>query len=387
MRILHTADWHVGKRIGRHDRMADHAAVLDEVVEIAAREKVDLTIVSGDLFDRAFPPVEALKLVMDTLRRLATPERPVVVIAGNHDSPELFDLLGPLVESWSIHMAGSIKRPELGGVLDLPAGSERARVACFPFLHSGAVVDVLVGLDQQYNQYADRVAAICRAYGDALERGRDSCTVCLLVGHFIVTGARLGSGLGQRGERLLHIGEAYTATEQALPPGPSYVAMGHIHAPQHVPGHQGAAEYAGSTLELDFGEAGEAKRVVLVDAKPGLPARVESVLLTKGRRLIRAAGTLAQLVARPDLRDSFLELTIDTDGPDDSLADRAREHFPLIVAVRPRYPRRATEAMTTVRRENVRWDDLYGQYYRQAYQCEPPEALAKAFREIYEKVI
>ena len=103
MRILHTADWHVGKKLSRFDRMDDHAAVLDEIVHIADAERVDLVLVAGDLFDRPFPPVEALRLVMDTLRRLASDARPVVAIAGNHDSAELFELLASLVAptSWS----------------------------------------------------------------------------------------------------------------------------------------------------------------------------------------------------------------------------------------------------------------------------------------------
>ena len=98
--------------------------------------------------------------------------------------------------------------------------------------------------------------------------------VTFLVSHFLVGGSKVHGHGAPRGERELHMGEAYAATPEAIPPGPQYVALGHIHAPQRVPGARVPAEYAGSLLELDFGEAGEDKRVVIVDVEPGLPAVV-----------------------------------------------------------------------------------------------------------------
>jgi len=103
MRILHTADWHVGRRLGRHDRTAEMRAALDEVAAIADRERVDLVIVSGDVFDRAAPPVEALSLGLGALLRLAD-DRPLFVVAGNHDAPELFDALSPLLRRPYYHV-------------------------------------------------------------------------------------------------------------------------------------------------------------------------------------------------------------------------------------------------------------------------------------------
>ena len=104
--------------------------------------------------------------------------------------------------------------------------------------------------------------------------------------HFMVGGVKIDRA-APRGERELHMGDAYAATAQSIPAGPQYVAMGHIHAPQAVPGAPVPAHYAGSLLALDFGEAGEQKRVVIVDVEPGQLATVQSVPLAKGRRLVR----------------------------------------------------------------------------------------------------
>ena len=133
MRILHTSDWHIGRRLGRHDRTDETSEALDEVVRIAEEERVDLVVVSGDVFDRPVPPVEALSLGLGALLRLAK-DRPVVVVAGNHDSPELFDALAPLLRPRGVHAIGAIRSPDAGGLLGPDELGVAAVVAGFPFL-------------------------------------------------------------------------------------------------------------------------------------------------------------------------------------------------------------------------------------------------------------
>ena len=379
MRVLHTADWHVGKRLGRHDRLADHAAALAEVAELADREAVDLVIVAGDLFDRPSPPIDALRLVLEGLERLPTAARPVVAIAGNHDSPELFDLLAPLMRPRRVYLVGAIRRPEEGGVLDLETGGGRALVACFPFLRAGRVVDFMAADSVWHGEYAEQVARVCGSYSDYLAR-QGAGAVRLLTAHFMVHGALVGGHGLPRGERPLHLGEAYAVAEEAIPTGPQYVAMGHVHAPQPVPGAPVAAEYSGSLLELDFGEAGEAKRVVVVDVEPDSAAEVRTIPLTSGRRLLRARGEWERLCAAADLRDAFLDLTVLTTGPDPGIADRARQEFPLLVKVQIDYERQAEEAPL---RSGLPWDELYSDYYRRRHGIDPSAEVLAAFREIY----
>ena len=116
MKILHTSDWHIGKRLGRHDRMDEFVEVLAEVERIADEHEVDLVLVSGDVWDRPIPPMDALTLGLQTLLRLAE-RRPVVAVAGNHDSPELFEALAPLLAPRNVFLTGTVKRPDEGGLL------------------------------------------------------------------------------------------------------------------------------------------------------------------------------------------------------------------------------------------------------------------------------
>jgi exonuclease SbcD len=385
MRVLHTSDWHVGKKLGQYDRLDEVAEVLAEVVEIADTQSVDLVVVSGDLFDRPSPPLDALKLVINTLLDLTDGgKRPVVAVAGNHDSGALFEVLAPLVETAGVHLVGEIKRPSEGGVVKVDTSAGPAAIACFPFLREGRVVDFMADKDSWYGTYADKIRELSQAYAEAAIAVADSDGVALLAAHFMVTGVSLGGHGIPRGERELHIGQAYAATEQAIPATLHYVAMGHIHAPQKVPASPVPAEYAGSLLQLDFGEAGEEKRVVVVDVAPGQPAKITSVPLIKGRPLVRATGTWDELVARDDLTDAYVDLVVMTDGPDPGLADRSRKAFPYLVKVEARYDR--IEAERAIR-AGVPWDVLFADYVTETQGVKLPEELLEAFREVHAAAI
>jgi DNA repair protein SbcD/Mre11 len=383
MKILHTSDWHIGKRLGRHDRMAEFGDVLDEIVSIADQRATDLVLISGDIWDRPIPPMDALALGLETLLRLAE-DRPVVAVAGNHDSAELFEALAPLLRPRGVHLIGDIRRPDEGALLGPGLLGVPAMVAGFPFLREGRVVDFMRDAGEWYTAYADKVAAITRAYNEALTAAASADTVSILMAHFMVGGVKIDRG-APRGERELHMGDAYAATAQSIPAGPQYVAMGHIHAPQPVPGAPVPAHYAGSLLALDFGEAGEQKRVVIVDAEPGELATIESVPLTRGRQLVRLTGDWPSIEARSaELADAFLDLTVKTSGTDLTLADRARATFPFVVKVRAWRPEERRERLVKGHRS---WHDLYADYYAREHSDVAPDELLVLFRDVLEEAV
>jgi exonuclease SbcD len=383
VRALHTSDWHVGKRIGRYDRADEYRAAIAEVASIADAESVDIVLHSGDLFDRPVPPIEAMNIAFSGLARLTdSGRRPVVVIAGNHDSGAFFEALAPFLKTQNVHLVGEIKRPDAGGVLDIDTPGGRAVISCFPFLREGRAFHVWDAVEEHYKKYADRLRGISEAYSSYAGELAGTDAVQFLVAHFLVGGAKVHGHGAPRGERSLHMGEAYAATSEAIPPGPQYVALGHIHAPQMVPGAKVPAEYAGSLLELDFGEAGEEKRVVIVDVEPGVPAATTSIPLKAGRRLVRAKGEWQQLLVRDDVRDSYVDLTVETAGPDPGLVDRARDEFEYLVHVRADYPR--AEADSSARLGKT-LDELYGIYYEELEGVSAPPELLKTFREVMEE--
>ncbi len=335
MRILHTSDWHFGKRIGRFDRADEYADATDEIVRVADDQRADLLVHSGDLFDKPVPPYPMLDLALRRLGRLAE-SRPVVVIAGNHDSPALFDALADWAAQNGLYLVGDTADAGRCLRVDTPSGS--CAVAALPFVRATRITNPY-DRDRSAGSYADGMRL--RVGHLVAEAVRLQADATVFTSHFVVSGSLVGGG--RRGERPLHMSDTYTANPQSLPTLVDYVAMGHIHRPQAVPSLDVAARYAGSLLQCDFGEADEAKGVVLVETGVGnRPARVEHVPLASGRRLRKAVGTWKQLAADRTLGGCYLDLTVVPDGGGGPLgaadaallAAEARARFPWLVRVR-----------------------------------------------------
>ncbi|MFV0257845.1 MAG: exonuclease SbcCD subunit D [Acidimicrobiales bacterium] len=294
MRLLHTADWHVGKAIRGRSRAGEHQAVLAEMAGIAADEQVDLVVVAGDLFDTAAPTAESERITYRGLLDLAE-VAPVVVIAGNHDAPRRLEAVTPLLALGRVSVVASPRAPGDGGVIvHTTEDGTPVRVACLPFVSQRAIVrsDALMDNPAYRNAqtYADRLAVVI----EALTAGFDDQAVNVIAAHLFVTGAAAGGG-----ERPAHLVEEYGVSAVDFPYTASYVALGHLHRPQAVPGPT-AIHYPGSPLALDFGEVDEAKSVTLVSAEPGLPAKATSRALKAGRRLRTLKGTMADLMDQAD---------------------------------------------------------------------------------------
>ena len=388
MRILHTADWHVGKKLGRIDRQAEFEEVLDEIVAIAADQKVDLVIVAGDLLDRAIAPYDAISLVLDTLRRLAGVAGKVVAIVGNHDSPVLFELLAPLLRELGILLVPRIRRPGEGGVMTVGSrdGRETASVAAFPFLHEAEVVDFMAESEEWFKGYDRRVQAIC----SALCRDLDPASVRILTGHFFVAGAELGGG-----ERRIQVGPQYAASAHAIPSSVHYAALGHVHRPQDIPGAAVRARYAGSILPLDFSERTHRKEVVLIEASAHKPAKVWSQQLASGKRLLRVEDTMERLRARAaagEFTDAYLDVRVATAGPVFGVAEEVRSFLPDAVMAQATWEQHPSGAPSGEGGAERSLAAAYAEFHaleksRGGYGVEAPAALVAAVRELEEEVL
>lgn len=289
MRMLHTSDWHVGKKIRGHSRHDEHVAVLDEIVRIAQSESVDVVLVAGDLFETASPPPDAEALVYRTLLALAQDGRHVAVIAGNHDNARRLAAVGPLLELGNVHLATEARGPDDGGLCRVDVNGEQLRLAMLPFVSQRGIIRATELMDgaafEHANAYADRMRTLL----ELLTQDFDEHSINVVMGHAFVHGGTMGGG-----ERLAHLVEEYAITAQSFPSSASYVALGHLHRPQKIAGPC-PIHYSGSPLQLDFGEAGQSNQVNIIDLAPGRPASVSTVALTNGSSLITIAGTLDEL--------------------------------------------------------------------------------------------
>ncbi|GII92765.1 exonuclease SbcCD subunit D [Sinosporangium siamense] len=328
MKILHTADWHVGKVLKGRPRMDEHRAVLGELVERVWHEDVDMVIVAGDLFDTSSPTPEAQSLVMRTLLDLHEQgERDVVVLAGNHDNAHLFDAYRPVLGALGIHVVGTFRRPDQGGALEIQARSgEDVRLAVLPFLSQRYVVraaEALGGTAAEHNRlYADRFAQLTAA----LTKGFAGGTVNLVTSHGTMPGGAFGGG-----EREAQSIFSYYFEPTAFPVSTQYAALGHLHRRQQIPGPC-PIWYSGSPIAVDFGEENNTPGALLIDVEPDRPARVTEVMLARAVQLKTVHGTLEELSALPD-DGAWLRVIVE-EKPRAGLAELVREILPNALDVR-----------------------------------------------------
>ena len=379
MKFLHSGDWHLGKNLRAQPRREEYEDALNELLEIARREQVDCLLVAGDVFDSTTPPPEAEELLFNFLRELFGAGIPAVIIGGNHDHPKRLAAVSRVLELVNVHLRAEAVVPESGGHVRVPSrdGSEAATIAVLPWVHERDVIrwESLLGRES-HQEYADGVATMASHLTAAFPRE----TVNVLLSHMMVDGARVGGG-----ERELHLGAVYAVKPQALPASANYIALGHLHRPQDVPAPS-PTRYAGSLLQLDFGERGQEKSVVIVEAHPGRPAHIETVPLSAGRRLRDLEGTLAELQTQAaDVGDDYLRVRVRLDGPVPGLRRQVRELLPNALEVIPVYPERErTESAERLR--SLSPEQLLGDYHQTTYGSPLPAPVLDLFRRLQEEV-
>jgi exonuclease SbcD len=324
VRLLHVSDWHLGRVTYNHSRAEDHDAVLAEIITLARETRPHLIVHSGDVWDSVRPSYSELTRGMEALKELGT-VAPTVVLCGNHDSPHLFELLGRIVgPELRLHFVPQPRRPEDGGILEFAGeGEEVVRLAPLPFVHQNRMIDQLEDPATWMAGYSDRVQRLQDTLARGLQKDLDlGRHVLLFAAHLHVTGARFSNS-----ERPLHVTDTYATRVDQLPPV-SYAAYGHIHRPQQLPGTT-LGWYAGSPISLDFGEEGEAKLALVVEARPGRAARVHAHPLSGGRPLKRLEGTLEQLRRlAPGVGRALCIVTVDTEEPVPDLTEQVRQMLP-----------------------------------------------------------
>lgn len=386
MRFLHTSDWHIGKPMRNRRRDDEYEAALAEVLEIAKRESVDCVLVAGDVFDSVAPPPEAERLVFDFFRELISAEIPAVVVAGNHDHPRRLNAFSRVLDLVGVHVRGEPVVADEGGIVEVASrdGSETAVIATLPWVSERKVRDFesLWG-GEQFGEYAEGVkqmmAHLCQSFrGD---------TVNILLAHVLLEDSKVGGP--ESGERPIHMGQAYVVKTPMLPASPQYIALGHVHMPQEFP--LANAYYCGSLVQVDFGEAGQQKRVNIVDVSPGRPAKVEHVPLTSIKQLRNIGShkeglTLEQIKALADgAGEDYLKVFLKADAPAPGLAEQVRELLPNAVDIVVQRPEReGEEQRDELGRQTP--GEMFTDYYQQTHSAEPPEDLMALFNELYEEV-
>jgi exonuclease SbcD len=328
MRMLHTSDWHLGRTLHRADLREAQAGYLDHLVETVRSERIDAVLVSGDVYDRAIPPVDAVALCEDGLARLRDAGARVVVISGNHDSARRLGFASSLVDAAGVYLrtrVGSLAQPVL-----LEDGHGPVAVYGVPFLEPDAVRHDLPPTPGNPGDEAPRghqgvltrATACIRA--DLAARGAPRSVV---MAHAWVAG-----GEASESERDISVG-GVGRVPAALFDGFGYTALGHLHGPQTL---NERLRYSGSPLPYSFSEARQAKGSWLVDLDERGNVQVDRVPAPQFRRLSVLRGPLADLLtsaAYTPNEDDFVSVVLtDTARPEGAM-DQLRRRFPHVLVL------------------------------------------------------
>lgn len=326
MKILHTADWHLGKRLDRFSRLEEQILVMEELIQTADEKNIDLVLIAGDLFDNFNPGVEAVELFYKTLKRLSlNGKRPVIAISGNHDSPNLIDAPDPLARECGIILIGHPKAiitpfelehfnisKAAEGFIELTFKDHDfpVRILHTPYANE-------MRLKQYFGEQkeAELNNVLAEHWQKNANEFCDEKGVNLLMTHLYMN--KKGTPLldEPEGEKPLKIGNADLIYSDIIPPQIQYTALGHLHRFQNIGTDEKPVVYSSSPLCYSFSEAGQTKYISIVEAEPGKAVRFERIPIKNGKCLERKSfdsieKTVEWLTTN---QETFVELTLESE--------------------------------------------------------------------------
>lgn len=333
MRFLHTADWHLGRTLHGADLTPAFEAWTDHVVDLVATQDIDALLISGDVYDRAIPPVEMVDLLADTLER-ALEHTNVIVTSGNHDSAKRLGFGSRLMREGlyfytdSLHCHVPVPIPDRDGnvgalVYPIPyldPDSERGRLATDPAEPLARSHPAVLGKVLE-NIRGDLVAR------NMNEPGVSAKPYSMIMSHSFVTGAKQTES-----ERDISVGGAAQVSSSLFNlPGIDYVALGHIHGPQKVGGNGPLMRYSGSPIPFSFSEQNHVKSSVIVDTQAADP--IELVPAPVYRNLATIEGTLSELLSSSfdKYRGHFLRIIVTDPERPANLFAKLSQKFPYVL--------------------------------------------------------
>ena len=373
MRVLHTADWHLGRIFHGVHLTEDQAYVLDRLIEIVLDARPDVVIVAGDVYDRAVPPQDAVSLLDDVLSRLiAKVGVPVVLIAGNHDSPERLSFGARLLANSNLHVFGPLLPECCPVVIEDDFGP--VNIYAIPFAEPPVVRERLGEDDiRDHDSALRQILHKIRAKQPADRRS-------ILVAHAAVVGSRTSDS-----ERPLSIGGSETV-EPAIFEGFDYVALGHLHQPQSS--GEDHIQYSGSILKYSFSEVSHEKSVTIVEMDATGKCAIERIALSPRRDVRQIEGTLEDILekARSDEnQDDYIMVTLLDRRPVLNAMGRLREVYPNTLHIeRPLVAPSTVHAQAPADHLRLSEAEMFSSFFSQVTGEEMTEPEARAFADIIE---
>lgn len=400
MKILHTADWHLGKKLEQFSRLPEQKEVMQEIITIANKEEVDAVIIAGDLFDNFNPSNESIELFYTTLKELTNNgNRLVVAIAGNHDSPERVEAPVPLARANGIILTGyphtvvpkfelesdiKVLKTNKGFIeIKLPNVDFPLRLLLTPYANEYRLKTFLDTTDKE----AELRDVLSKHWEFNATKYCDEKGVNLLMTHlFMIKQGDTAPEEPDDEKPILHVGGAQMVYTHNIPNQIQYTALGHLHRPHQVDDNPCPIVYSGSPISYSFGEANQQKSVTIITLNPNTKAELKKVPLTKGKKLLRKRFKKIEeavfwLKENPMV---LVELTIQTEN---FLKAEERKqiytaHDGIVTLIPELIENGVTEKDVKTIDLNQNMDDLFRQYFKSKKTLEPNEEIMSLFNEL-----
>ena len=387
MKILHTADWHVGFTLKGVDRTPEIRKALQEIAQLAIEENVDLILIAGDLFDKKNPSADAEACVYEFFLTIAKANIPSVVIGGNHDASSRLEAISGMLKLTGAYVFGNVRLSGQGGAFDLLIKDELAQIAALPFISERRIVRYIELLESDEGQWLEAYRSGMRKLIGNLTQGFKPSAVNLLLLHTMVDGASLSHS-----EYKFHCTQDYSISPDMLPESANYIALGHVHKTQEIKDlSSNLARYCGSLIQVNFAEAGDKKYVFLIEAKAG-----KSTKLLK-KHQVQAGKPLKHLkISYSELENKITELkgfsgwvkfSLTLDEPVVGLKDKIMKHLPNVLDIEIIPPKRENETVESDKPDpsKIELGTAYEQFYQEEKGQQIPERLLTTFRELLDK--
>ena len=324
--LLHTSDWHLGRRLYGKPRYDEFKQFLDWQLQTLREQKVDVLLIAGDIFDTTAPSNQAQNLYYDFLSQVChTDCRHVIIVAGNHDSASFLEAPKQLLKAFNIHIIGSMTDTPTDEVITLSDKSEQPEliVMAVPYLrdrdvrtvgHGERLEDKERKLTQGIKAHYAQIADIAIAQQAQLHAKYKRSIPIVATGHLFTVGGQTMEGDGVRD---LYVGSLGSIGAEIFHPQIDYVALGHLHIPQAV-GGQPHIRYAGSPIAMGFGESRQQKQVHLLrfDADPDLLSQPLQTLTIQKKPLVSAPTPVKK---RKSVSHASMDLFADEALPESSM--------------------------------------------------------------------
>ena len=320
MKVLHTSDWHLGKRLEQCERTDEHQHFLDWLLITIGQQQIEILLITGDIFDTGSPSNTALKQYYDFLWGLrSTCCREVIIIGGNHDSVSTLNAPKALLKYFNVHVVGGVPNDFTEQIIPIKNGSGQVElvVGAVPFLRDKDVRLSVPGETHEERE-ARLKQGICNHYRHIAEHVasyKAQQIPVIATGHLFAAG-----GSASDSEKEIHVGNLGQICGDQFPENFDYIALGHLHRPQVVNGSK-HIRYSGSPIPLSFSEIDDTKIVLVLTFTDGGLTQVEEIEVPCCRKLIRFKGNLEKVIRHLSLLEdgghrypAWVEVQVETEN-------------------------------------------------------------------------